>query len=176
MRNLLASASLDFIYIGASAPDAPPLSDTTIGCFIRLFFCTAACSMRAIWSEAPPAPAATTISTGFDGSHAMADPAMETASSVPAQTRRLPDILDMALPFLTRRAATLVLSRLRRGVSIVGRAFCGFVPAVQANSQARRPRQIGWGEKFNHTARRSPPPGSSPAPGRHAGRRGRPHP
>src|SRR5258706_10614497 len=26
--------------------------------------------MRAIWSEAPPAPAATTISTGFVGSHA----------------------------------------------------------------------------------------------------------
>src|ERR1700716_4128690 len=100
MRNLLASASLDFIYIRASAPDAPPLSDTTIGCFIRLFFCTAACSMRAIWSEAPPAPAATTTSTGFDASHAMADPAMETASSVPAQTLRLPDSLDMALPFL----------------------------------------------------------------------------
>src|SRR3982074_3026306 len=163
MRNLLASASLDFIYIRASAPDAPPLSDTTIGCFIRLFFCTAACSMRAIWSAAPPAPAATTISTGFDGSHAMADPAMETASSVPAQTLRLPDSLDMALPFLTR-AATLVLSRLRRGVSIVGRAFCGFVPAVQANSQARRPRQIGWGEKFNHTAPRSRAPGPPPAP------------
>src|SRR6185312_418979 len=30
----------------------------------------AACIMRAIWSEAPPAPAATTISTGFVGSHA----------------------------------------------------------------------------------------------------------
>ena len=70
---------------GTSAPEAPPLSETTIGCFIRLFFCTAACSMRAIWSEAPPAPAATTISTGFDGSHAMAGAAMDTASSA-AQT------------------------------------------------------------------------------------------
>src|SRR3981189_1201832 len=130
MRNLLASASLDFIYIRASAPDAPPLSDTTIGCFIRLFFCTAACSMRAIWSEAPPAPAATTISTGFDGSHAMA---ASSAASSAAQTRRFPDNFGMALPFLT----------FRRGVSIVGRAFCGFVPAVQANSQARGPRQIG---------------------------------
>jgi hypothetical protein len=58
------------MYISASAPEAPPLSETTIGCFIRLFFWIAACIMRAIWSEAPPAPAATTISTGFVGSHA----------------------------------------------------------------------------------------------------------
>src|SRR3979409_429964 len=60
------------MYISASAPDAPPFSDTTIGCFIRLFFWIAACIIRAIWSEAPPAPAATTISTGLVGSHAMA--------------------------------------------------------------------------------------------------------
>src|SRR6478736_1939020 len=58
------------MYISASAPDAPPFSDTTIGCFIRLFFWIAACIMRAIWSEAPPAPAATTISTGLVGSQA----------------------------------------------------------------------------------------------------------
>ncbi len=58
------------MYISASAPEAPPLSDTTIGCFIRLFFWIAACIMRAIWSEAPPAPAATTISTGLVGSQA----------------------------------------------------------------------------------------------------------
>jgi len=56
------------MYISASAPDAPPLSETTIGCFIRLFFWIAACIIRAIWSEAPPAPAATTISTGLVGS------------------------------------------------------------------------------------------------------------
>src|SRR5207237_783955 len=60
------------MYISASAPDAPPLSDTTIGCFIRLFFWIAACIIRAIWSEAPPAPAATTISTGLFGSQALA--------------------------------------------------------------------------------------------------------
>src|SRR5712671_3613612 len=58
------------MYINASAPDAPPFSDTTIGCFIRLFFWIAACIIRAIWSEAPPAPAATTISTGLVGSQA----------------------------------------------------------------------------------------------------------
>src|SRR5260221_2343923 len=68
MSTLLGSPSLDFMYMSASAPDAPPLSDTTIGCFIRLFFWIAACIMRAIWSEAPPAPAATTISTGLVGS------------------------------------------------------------------------------------------------------------
>src|ERR1700751_1516669 len=56
------------MYINASAPDAPPFSETTIGCFIRLFFWIAACIIRAIWSEAPPAPAATTISTGLVGS------------------------------------------------------------------------------------------------------------
>ena len=69
---MLGSPSLDFMYISASAPDAPPLSDTTIGCFIRLFFWIAACIIRAIWSDAPPAPAATTISTGFVGSQAIA--------------------------------------------------------------------------------------------------------
>src|SRR5215212_4947494 len=58
MSNLLGSPSLDFMYISASAPDAPPLSDTTIGCFIRLFFWMAACIIRAIWSDAPPALAA----------------------------------------------------------------------------------------------------------------------
>src|SRR5712671_7264194 len=110
MRNLLGSASLDFIYMRASAPDAPPLSDTTIGCFIRLFFCTAACSMRAIWSEAPPAPAATTISTAFDGSHADAGAAV--SAEMPAHNRRLVDSFAddpiMALPLRgsgTRHAA-----------------------------------------------------------------------
>src|SRR5207247_10921836 len=58
------------MYISASAPEAPPLSDTTIGCFINRFFWIAACIIRAIWSDAPPAPAATTISTGLVGSQA----------------------------------------------------------------------------------------------------------
>src|SRR5450759_5937780 len=76
MSTLLGSPSLDFMYISASAPDAPPLSDTTIGCFIRLFFWIAACIILAIWSEAPPAPAATTISTGLVGSQAKAGAAV----------------------------------------------------------------------------------------------------
>ncbi len=81
---MLASPSLDFMYISASAPEAPPLSDTTIGCFIRLFFWIAACIIRAIWSEAPPAPAATTISTGLVGSQAIAGALASTAASAAA--------------------------------------------------------------------------------------------
>src|SRR6266699_3705158 len=68
------------MYISASAPEAPPLSETTIGCFIRLFFWMAACIILAIWSDAPPAPAATTISTGFPGSHATAGPAVSAST------------------------------------------------------------------------------------------------
>src|SRR5262249_9545016 len=102
MRNLLGSFSLDFMYMSASAPDAPPLSETTIGCFIRLFFCTAACSMRAIWSEAPPAPAATTISTGLVGCQASAGAA--ASASMPAHRWKVFRSFDMALPLLGSRA------------------------------------------------------------------------
>src|SRR3989441_5633383 len=92
MSTLLASPEPDFMYMSASAPDAPPLSETTIGCFIRLFFCIAACIIRAIWSEAPPAPAATTISTGFVGSHARTEVdararAERTAAAMPMDAR-----------------------------------------------------------------------------------------
>ncbi len=74
MSTLFGSPALAFMYMSASAPEAPPLSVTTIGCDISLFFWIAACIIRAIWSEAPPAPAATTISTGLVGSHAIAEP------------------------------------------------------------------------------------------------------
>src|SRR2546421_5500210 len=91
MSTRLASPSLDFMYISASAPDAPPLSDTTIGCFIRLFFWIAACIIRAIWSEAPPAPAATTISTGLVGSQAASAGALaKTATAAAAAFRTCP--------------------------------------------------------------------------------------
>src|SRR5438034_11412505 len=69
------------MYISASAPEAPPLSETTIGCFIRLFFWMAACIILAIWSDAPPAPAATTISTGLLGSHANAGAVVSTSAA-----------------------------------------------------------------------------------------------
>src|SRR5258706_8531829 len=90
MRTRLASPVPDFMYMSASAPEAPPLSDTTIGCFMRLFFWIAACIIRAIWSEAPPAPAATTISTGFVGSHARAEVDVRAITdSTAAQIARL---------------------------------------------------------------------------------------
>src|SRR5258706_9946093 len=90
MRTRLASPDPAFMYMRASAPDAPPLSDTTIGCFMRLFFWIAACIIRAIWSEAPPAPAATTISTGLVGSHArVGADTRAIADSTAAQIARL---------------------------------------------------------------------------------------
>src|SRR5690242_17622019 len=76
------------MYIRASPPDAPPLSETTMGCFIRLFFWTADCIIRAIWSEAPPAPAATTISTGLVGSHANAGGAISAAPATAPATKQ----------------------------------------------------------------------------------------
>src|SRR5215472_6092419 len=90
MSTRLASPCPAFMYISASAPEAPPLSDTTIGAFIRWFFWIAACIIRAIWSEAPPAPAATTISTGLVGSQAAAGVAIKIGSSAiaPAADRR----------------------------------------------------------------------------------------
>src|SRR4029077_19266755 len=77
------------MYISASAPDAPPLSETTIGCFIRLFFWIAACIIRAIWSDAPPAPAATTISTGLLGSQATAGAAASAIARAAAPARQV---------------------------------------------------------------------------------------
>jgi hypothetical protein len=77
------------MYISASPPDAPPLSETIIGCFIRVFFWMAACIMRAIWSDAPPAPAATTISTGLVGSQAAAGTiASIVATAIAVLTKR----------------------------------------------------------------------------------------
>src|ERR1700756_1687363 len=85
------------MYISASAPEAPPLSETTIGCFIRLFFWMAACIILAIWSDAPPAPAATTISTGLVGSHANAGAMVASAASALA---RKANSLLMSFPLL----------------------------------------------------------------------------
>src|SRR5882757_2724141 len=92
------------MYISASAPDAPPFSDTTIGCFMRLFFWIAACIIRAIWSEAPPAPAATTISTGLVGSQAKAgtlDTAIASQTAAPSTTLRM-----YFFPLVSGRALT----------------------------------------------------------------------
>src|SRR5436190_9109849 len=90
------------MYISASAPEAPPLSETTIGCFIRLFFWMAACIILAIWSDAPPAPAATTISTGLLGSHANAG-AVVSASAASALARQPTCLLISVLPLISHR-------------------------------------------------------------------------
>src|SRR5437016_5242826 len=97
MSTLLASPPPAFMYISASAPDAPPLSETTIGCFINRFFWIAACIIRAIWSDAPPAPAATTISTGLVGSQAaVAGAAASISASAEPQQQSWARILAMA--------------------------------------------------------------------------------
>src|SRR5712691_3527966 len=117
------------MYISASAPDAPPFSDTTIGCFIRLFFWMAACIILAIWSEAPPAPAATTISTGLLGSHATAGAAASAHAenaSVPHSTIFMtPPQKEVPPPFSTTGCAVAKKSgRLaRRGARALGKVI-----------------------------------------------------
>src|SRR5258706_10224556 len=61
-----------------------------MGCFINAFFWMAACIILAIWSEAPPAPAATTISTGLEGSHATAGTAVSASK---ARVLHLPNFM-----------------------------------------------------------------------------------
>src|SRR5258708_30309039 len=61
-----------------------------MGCFINAFFWIAACIILAIWSEAPPAPAATTISTGLEGSHATAGTAVSASK---ASGLHLPNVM-----------------------------------------------------------------------------------
>src|SRR4051794_13872425 len=120
------------MYINASAPDAPPFSDTTIGCFIRLFFWIAACIIRAIWSEAPPAPAATTISTGFVGSHAAAG---AVRANVDARAHKLNRI----------RASAMVLSSLLSlpWGRVVSRNRCYLLLAGTINPTFRR-GHLNW--------------------------------
>src|SRR6188474_1012226 len=114
MSILLGSPSEDFMYISASAPEAPPLSETTIGCFIRLFFWMAACIIRAIWSEAPPAPAATTISTGLVGSQAATAGALASMAASAAvalmmfRTCFIPMSLGLARPNAPSLLAAIV--------------------------------------------------------------------
>src|SRR6187455_213594 len=94
------------MYMSASPPEAPPLSVTTTGCFIRLFFWMAACIIRAIWSEAPPAPAATTISMGLVGSQAaqagVATARAATEAAIPVAKRRMVFLLYVFQAILAR--------------------------------------------------------------------------
>src|SRR5882672_8212552 len=125
------------MYISASAPDAPPFSDTTIGCFIRLFFWTAACIIRAIWSEAPPAPAATTISTGFVGSHASAEPVNARAASpaVSPAVNPIARICLLLLDLLELRLGDLACGRLSAFRKIVHRGLHAFLLHLDARKR-----------------------------------------
>jgi hypothetical protein len=111
MTKRCGSPSPDFMYISASAPEAPPFSDTITGCLIMLCFWMVACSMRAIWSDAPPAPAATTISTVLVGSHATAGVAgAASAKAAPAQAMaKFFDLAIISLPWGAATRATVVL-------------------------------------------------------------------
>src|SRR3954449_3740056 len=132
MSILLGSPSLDFMYMSASAPEAPPLSETTTGCFIRLFFWMADCIIRAIWSDAPPAPAATTISTGLFGSQATAGAVASTMASAAVAPRQVGLISGIASSLDVRAAGQKPAPTLL----ICWRAFCRFAAAAQVR---RRP-------------------------------------
>src|SRR6266852_3321683 len=115
------------MYISASAPEAPPFSETTIGCFIRLFFWIAACIIRAIWSDAPPAPAATTISTGLLGSQpAIAGALRSTAASAAAVLVRCRTCLIPQIILAPRHGPT------RLSDNIVRAQYGGFKQALAA--------------------------------------------
>src|SRR5438128_7591175 len=62
----------------------------------------AACIILAIWSDAPPAPAATTISTGLLGSHAKAG-AVVSASAASTLARKPICLLISFLPLISHR-------------------------------------------------------------------------
>src|SRR6476659_7535074 len=76
----------------------------------------AACIMRAIWSEAPPAPAATTISTGLVGSHAatagvVAMPRAAIAVATIPRRRILEGILTLLISLWVSRGNSSELPR-----------------------------------------------------------------
>src|SRR5215472_1408091 len=130
----------------------------------------AACIIRAIWSDAPPAPAATTISTGLFGSHAIAGGVASTiVSAAPAPMQIVLIILSSLncthgqrpaaallvcwsciLPLCARgsralaaveRAATLRRSFLPRAISPKGIAG-SFACRLEANGECRGTHQL----------------------------------
>ena len=136
MTNLCGSASLDFMYMSASAPDAPPLSETTTGCLSRLCFWITAWIIRAIWSEAPPAPAATTISTAFEGSQAAFAGANASIEAPSAQAT----FFDVCMSF-SSKYLVLVVDSFRRGgerPGIAGQIGHGGLDAAGAVRDAAR--------------------------------------
>src|SRR5262245_580779 len=92
--------------------------------------------MRAIWSEAPPAPAATTISTGLVGSHAAAGPAASaSANAVPAARQ----VFFVIVSSLSSVGASPQVRPSARCCS----ALCRFTPTVQGHREPWcRPRRF----------------------------------
>src|SRR4051794_39529464 len=129
MSILLGSPSLDFMYISASAPEAPPLSETPPGGFMGLFFGRAACIMRAFGSDPPPAPAATTISTGLFGSQATAGAAASTKASAAVAQRQVGLISGIA----SSLDVTGGMAKTRPNASYV---LAGILPLCVAGSSA----------------------------------------
>src|SRR5689334_4923787 len=128
------------MYMSASAPEAPPFSDTTIGCFMRLFFWMAACIMRAIWSEAPPAPAATTISTGLVGSHARDAVATNDAATAAAMAAKgfLMGTPPVVSSYSSRKINKLTVSMRPIRIALVLAAAVAAVPAAAILIRADR--------------------------------------
>src|SRR3954452_19641506 len=98
-RTLCGSAALIFTSMMPSPPLDPPLSWITTGCFMSLYLVITLCSTRAIWSDAPPAPAGTTISTAFVGSQAHAGLHSIVAIAV-ASAARLAKAFHVLIGFL----------------------------------------------------------------------------
>src|SRR5215212_724408 len=76
----------------------------------------AACIMRAIWSDAPPAPAATTISTGLVGSQAQAEPHAVASASTPIVRVHLFIVFLQVFELWSGRARQCLGRRLREVV------------------------------------------------------------
>src|SRR5215211_664663 len=147
MTILCGSASLDFMYMSASAPDAPPLSETMTGCLSMLCFWMTAWIIRAIWSEAPPAPAATTISTAFEGSQAAFAGAANASIEAPSAQATF---FDVCMSF-SSKYFVLVVDSFRRGGECPGISgevhHGGLEPARSVRDAARLEADLDAGKR-----------------------------
>ena len=82
---LCGSPVADLTYTKPSAPEPPPLLRTTMGWGMRLYLVMMDCTVRAKMSVPPPAPDATTNSTGRLGCQSAAE--ATTGSSAAATVR-----------------------------------------------------------------------------------------
>src|SRR6476620_10499720 len=87
----------------------------------------AACIMRAIWSDAPPAPAATTMSIDLVGSHATAGALTSAAAAMKA-----PELLKFYMLMLPYRHAAFSTISGKAACSCFWQ-YCGSWPQIQAD-------------------------------------------